>query len=63
MPVDIVTQYHKVEFMSPTRMKRSFGITTITTVILLAVAEGTVALMSLIQTGAMVNALNTAIEQ
>lgn len=61
-PVDIVI-HHKVELTSPTTMKRGFGISTITTMILLAIAEGTVALTSLIQTGAMFNALYTVIEQ
>ena len=39
MPVLNVTHYYKVELMSPTRIKRDFGITTaITAVILLSVA-------------------------
>lgn len=62
MPGDIVT-HHKVELTSPTTMKSGFGITTITTMIVLAVAEGTVDLTSLIQTEDMFNALNTAIKQ
>ena len=56
--------YHKVELLSPTRIKKHFGITTaITTAILLAVAGRAVTTASLVQTGAMANALNTATEQ
>lgn len=62
VPVANVTHYHKVELMSPTRIKRDFGITAaITAAILLAGGSATIA--SLIQTGATANTLNTAIEQ
>ena len=61
VPVANATRYHKVELMSPIRIKRDFGITaTITAATLLAVAGGAVAMASLIQIGATTNALNTA---
>ena len=64
MPVTNVTHYHKVKLMSPTRIKTDFGITTaITAAILLVAAGEAVTMASLIQIGATVNALNTAIEQ
>ena len=55
------THSHKVECMSPTRIKRDFGISTaVTTAILVAVAGGAVATACLIQTGAMANALTNS---
>lgn len=57
--VSNVTHFHKVELMSPTRIKRDFRIiTAITATTLLVIAGGAVATTFLIQTWATANVLN-----